>query len=143
MIIGYAPGSLRQHFDRGPSWFVADNAFLATAPHGFTNRQTRTVDAGKIGRVGAIWLHVRRVTAAAPVGIARINVLVLDNLGNNIWQTSAFLYTNGVNDVKEMIFGVEAYPPASGQVVISTEDTSTGGTVDYRWAVEFMQFNAA
>ena len=97
------------------------------APHSTTTRTQITVAAGRRLWVMSSNLTVRRITAAAPAGVA------FSRTSGVVWDIEASL-SAGMNAAKDQhqVSGQGPVPVEPGDTVtLQTSDASTGGTIDY------------
>lgn len=136
----YNPGR-QAVYDRSPANQALQYQGAAVAPHGLTNRWTRTVPAGLRAQVQLVSGQIMRVTAAAPVGQVQMLVSVVCS-GNTAQVLMLQMLTNTAGDQQHAEFGGEILLAPGDTVACATQDASTGGTVNYNTgalSVEFSQ----
>lgn len=142
MRVGNVFNGRPPYYDRTPATRVNQDAQIASAPVGLTQRWTYTVPTGKKFAIGMLALLAERVTAGAP-GVRIEATISIAPLGAGpVVAARALLNTNGVGDRVTIA-------PASGLVLVATDiisgnsmDTSTGGTYSAFTSASGTEFDA-
>ena len=128
--------------DRNPTNKGATYGGANIAPHGTTSRFSYTVPAGKKAQLQMGQATILRITAAAPVGIYQAVVLVVHLDANQPWAAYAVSLDNNVGAKSQMNFAGPIDLVAGEQIITSTSDASTGGTVNYNVASSAVEYDA-
>jgi hypothetical protein len=129
------------YYDRNPTLPNQRFGQNAVAPHGLTTRFTYTVPSARKAFLGALYAHVFRVTAGAPVGL--VVCTVTHTNGANIANLVDFAFTdNTLLAQRQVAYGSSDVMVAGDTLVLQTSDGSTGGTVDYRIDSKITEFDA-
>lgn len=134
-----------RHVIIGQDWFErnGDNArvtyhTLGVAPHGDTQRASYTCPAGKKAQV-SIFMSIARATAAAPAALVRIGATLV-GLGYVAHAQISNDNAVGARDSCNVAFAVIL--DAGDEISINTQDSSTGGTIDYLGTLLIREFDA-
>jgi len=123
-----------------PSWQSYEAA--GVAPHGATTRWTYTVPAGKKAIMEYAFLSLTRSGAPTTVGTAFCFLYYQPSGGSSHILYDASLRDATVGNVKEIASPTSLMLNAGDAVRGYTQDTSTGGTIDYILNVKFTEFDA-
>jgi len=128
---------LLEWYDRNPADRTINYSAVGVAPHAMTERASYTVPTGKKAFVGGAAMLLERGSVPTTMGSVYGNVI----FGNNgtWWVTHADATLR--SNVKETVTFSGVLLPAS-TLKIYTQDTSTGGAMDYRICCVAMEFNA-
>jgi len=141
-MIGHVASSRPDYFDRNPLAKDLGYSAAGIGPHGSTTRATYTVPAGKKAYLEVIAAHIRRQTAAAPVGLVRALFIYTPFGGSSWYPTLITLATNGVSDAAHGELSGLGLLAAGDLIRLLTEDLSTGGTVEYQGIIKAVEFDA-
>lgn len=130
------------YIDRNPIQRLQSATVLATGPHTTTQRYSYTVPAGKRAIVEFIEQHIRRDTAAAPVGIVQVFHQYTPFGGSLSNFSITALATNGALDNISQNFSVGKGMAAGDVISGSTNDVGTGGTLTYVLGMAIVEFDA-
>lgn len=111
------------------------SAVVTSAPHVLTSRISYVVPTNRVARITGLFFFIRRVTAAtAPSGPA---ILLEHRLGAGAFSNLMhyFLSSNGVGDILQIAVPCDLYLEEGNEIRMSTQDSSTGGTVSYSMAM--------
>lgn len=128
--------------DRNPTSKGHTYQATGVAPHGATTRFSYTVPAGKKLVLEAAQNTALRATAAAPVGLYQSVALIVLIDANQPWLSYAWSLDNTVGARTAMNFAGPVSLLAGEQLITSTSDASTGGTVNYAAAVKGTEYDA-
>jgi hypothetical protein len=125
------------YYDRNPLDASSQSLQVGIAPLGTTVEITYTVPTGRKAIVTHGYLRLRRVTVAAPVGIAQ------DFAGTAASSMSVIRNTvNTVDAVEHRDFGASRVCLAGLTVTTQAADLSTGGTMDHESGLSIIEFDA-
>jgi hypothetical protein len=141
-MIGQVGASRPQYYDRTATPTMDQFGTSGAAPHASTVRWTYTVPSGKKAYLEWVNAWLRRVTAAAPVGRATSVINYTPSGGAAGSIVIARHINNAVDAVDRDGGSVGAFLGAGDVVNASTEDLSTGGTVDYLVVSKRAEFDA-
>jgi hypothetical protein len=130
----------RQIFERSASFKFLTRDAPGVAPHALTIVASYTVPAGRAVYLSYSMAFARRASAPTTSGLIVESIYILDAVGNKgrllIWQAPL----PNVNDNRLELATHGIYLTEGYKIEIATEDLSSGGTVDYRIAVHFTEF---
>jgi hypothetical protein len=126
------------YYDRNPTVpsITADTAALA--PAGATARTTYTVPTARKFKLDALWLMMHRVTVGAPVGQYAVSVTITGLL----FVHKVTSLNNAVDAISELNLNATLDILAAGTLSVTTQDASTGGTVDYHGYLNGIEYDA-
>jgi len=128
---------LLQWYDRNPVPNMIAYRANGVAPHTVTIRASYTVPAGKKAMVVFSSAMIMRATAATTVG------RVHGNAGTPTAGTFDCYHKNNTVDSMVTVQNAEMIVVGAGITLsITTEDLSTGGTMDYDLSVIYIEFDA-
>jgi len=134
--VGFPGGPRLEWYDRNPQ-ATQQGYYGVIAPHADTVRATYTVPTGKKAMVTGVHGHIRRVTAATTVGLVTINF----RRQATIYQVLQHV-DNNVNSMKDVSMLQTTALSAGETLSESTEDLSTGGTMELRIGRHITEFDA-
>jgi len=123
-------------YDRNPS-LQTSGWGMDASPHTLTDRFAYTVPTGKKAIVSLLSATIQRRTAATTLGLAQARITM-----RGTTAISALLQNNTVGEGRLIGVGTSALLSAGDQVVGSTSDDSTGGTVAYLLVAHLTAFDA-
>lgn len=140
---GMAQGLARPtYFDRNGVPTAIAMTVNASAPNIETVRASYTVPAGRKAYLSAVWLWVRRMTAAAPAALAYSDLRYTPNGGTNRYMSQAPLATNGVNDFSDRTLTGFDIMSTGDNIQLVQADGSTGGTCEFFSTAKYTEFDA-
>lgn len=147
LLFGYgseflASQQMYQWYDRNPVSQGKSYSATGVAPHADTQRWTYTVPNGKKVMLETSLAQVVRITAAAPVGLAKAAVNLTPLSVTSVFTTGVFHNKNGVGDSENAFMGCGAQLQAGEIIEARTQDGSTGGTMLYNIQVKLTEFDA-
>lgn len=142
MRLGHLQQSRPAYHDRTPVAKASNYGADGIGPHGTTVRSTYTVPSGKKALLMGAQVNAYRATAAAPVGKVMAKLVVSPAVGGG---TNPVLRSSAGNAVGELFgdnIGEVGVFSAGDVASLTSEDASTGGTVDYRLSMNLSEFDA-
>lgn len=141
MKIVYPATNRPEYYDRSLSPQYVYWATGSIAPHANTERAFYTDPAGWLTHVSSIGVYIRRLTAAAPVGLYQIQIVLLRNAVSYNLLTVA-TKDNTVDFILQNVYPADFWLAPTDKISIYSFDGSTGGTVAYTVSVPCYAFNA-
>jgi hypothetical protein len=125
------------YYDRNPIDASSQALVVNSAPLGTTTEISYTVPTSRKAIVTSGFIRLRRVTVAAPVGVAQ------DFAGTTTSALSVVRNTvNTVDAVEHRDFGSSRVLLAAATVTTQAADLSTGGTMDHESGLSIIEFDA-
>lgn len=130
-------------WDRNPNTLNPGNQYnaQAVAPHGATTRWTYTVPSNFRTMVSSIFAQFMRITAAAPVGRLSAGVQYTASGGAGEFMLRGVCLTNVIGDKDSQSWHGDMVMLAGDNLLGTTSDAGTGGTVDYTVSWQGVEFN--
>lgn len=128
---------MRGVIDRNPTTVVRSYAAGGVAPHPETDRWTYTVPTGRRAAVTYAEADVFRDAAPSTLGVITVSIYYNNNL---VLRSIVWNNTVGARDFKLMT-GLMVLNPGD-TLRATTEDSSTGGSANYRISAMIVEFDA-
>ena len=131
-----------QYYDRNATDVSINYFNAALAPAGATTRASYTVPANRAARLEGAMALVRRITAAAPVGLYAGQVQLQPGGAGNDDVAASFNIGNAIDNGYAVNAGDAGHLVAADKIALITQDASTGGTVLFDLTAKLTEFDA-
>lgn len=142
MRISHVQTSRPAFYDRNPIGRAASFESAAGAPHADTARWSYTNPAAKKCAVSHLTAFMQRVSAAAPVGLARSYITYTPSGGAAVEILMAEINLNTIEPGALLACGSQMVLFPGDTLIGRTADASTGGTINYGSAFMGVEFDA-
>jgi hypothetical protein len=129
-------------YDRNPSIQVKNYSATEMFPHFITLRWSYTVPSGKKAFLELGDIEVVRAAAATTVGRVKAAITYTPSGGSEVNVIVVEIRTNGVGDRAGKTLGQAFVMSAGDSINAYTEDTSSGGSIDYYLSAKITEFDA-
>jgi hypothetical protein len=109
---------------------------VAVAPHGTTTRATYTTPTGRQAMIATGGGTVTRQTAGGAIGLVRARIVPGIN---HLWSVT--MWNNAVSALTHGDVPAGGIALAGGTISLTTDDTTTGGTVAYNLGFQIVEFD--